>query len=725
MLRTIFKRRRNVPRSNTSHIKNIQRTIVSSSTTLDLEHEYGKLVFGEKAMSNRLPQPVYKKFKQDLAAGRNVDPEVANVFAHALKEWALEKGVTHYAHWFQPFSGTAEKHDGFIKPVGGGNIITSFSGKLLTQGEPDASSFPSGGLRETHEARGYTVWDPNTPVFIKTIGGVRYLCISCGFFSWKGHALDKKIPLLRSKSNLNKTIKKLLSVMGENQKDHGNAKVECGVEQEFFLIDSKMYQERPDLIMAGRTLQGADPPKGQELSDHYFGVPPERVISMQNELEKISYKLGLDLTTRHQEVAPNQFECAPVFSDSSLASDLNLIFMDTLKKLAPDYGLATLFHEKPFQGVNGSGKHNNWSFGTDKVPTWFNPGKNPAKNKFFLIALASVVRGLDQNQDLLRYCIQGAGNDHRLGANEAPPAVFSIYLGEEISNVVSSVINGTEFVSREHSVDLGIDTLPIFKPDNTDRNRTSPFAFTGNKFEFRAVGSSQGAAFSNLILNVITIDSLEHISNSILKKKSEGMDNDEAIMSTVKEIFTKHQRIMFDGDNYSAEWKKEAEKRGLSDYKSTPDVLNEVLCKKNYDIFKNTGVLSNEELTANVNVELEQYIQHINIEAKMTTNLANQYVLPTASTIYNSLAKFKGKSVQGRVDKVSGLVDDLISNSDNLEQVREGLFAESDNINAKFATTDVIPSMNATRNTMDEIEKLAPAGTWPYPTYQELLFKRW
>ncbi len=575
---------------------------------------FGSMVFNDKVMQERLPKTTYKALKKTVENGEQLDISVANVVANAMKDWAVELGCTHYTHWFQPMTGvTAEKHDSFIQP-GGDGVIMEFSGKELIKGEPDASSFPSGGIRATFEARGYTTWDPTSPAFVRD----STLYIPTAFCSYTGEVLDKKTPLLRSMEKLSQEAVKVLKLLG---KDVKRVTTTVGPEQEYFLIDKEMYDKRPDLIYTGRTLFGAMAPKGQELEDHYFGSIKTRVAAYMRDLDEELWKLGVLAKTKHNEVAPSQHELAPIFSTSNIATDHNELTMELMKKVAERHGLVCLLHEKPFKGVNGSGKHNNWSISTDTGENLLDPGKAPEDNIQFQLFLAAIIKAVDEYQDLLRITVASAGNDHRLGANEAPPAIISMYLGDDLGALVESIINGTEY--RSHAklkMETGVDALPTFRKDNSDRNRTSPFAFTGNKFEFRALGSSLNIACPNYMLNTMVAEEL----SGFYEKLNGETDIYTAVKALVKETLTAHQRIIFNGDNYTDEWVEEAARRGLCNYKSLPDAMEHYIDKKNIDLFVKHGIVSEQEIHARYEIELEHYSKQLNIEALSMLEMAKR-----------------------------------------------------------------------------------------------------
>ena len=591
---------------------------------------FGSMVFNDKKMQERLPLTTYKALKKTVKNGEPLDISVANAVANAMKEWAVEMGCTHYTHWFQPMTGvTAEKHDSFIYPVDDGQIIMEFSGKELIKGEPDASSFPSGGIRATFEARGYTTWDPTSPAFIRD----KTLYIPTAFCSYTGEILDKKTPLLRSMERLSSIAVKVLHLLGKT--DVTRVTTTVGPEQEYFLIDKKVYDKRPDLIFTGRTLFGAPAPKGQELEDHYFGSIKTRVAAFMNDLDEELWKLGIFAKTKHNEVAPSQHELAPIFETSNIATDHNELTMEVMKKTAEKHGLVCLLHEKPFAGVNGSGKHNNWSISTNTGENLLDPGKNPENNLQFQLFLAAIVKAVHEYQDLLRLTVASAGNDHRLGANEAPPAIISMYLGDDLGAMVDSIINGNEYVSeRKKEMLTGVDVLPDFKKDTSDRNRTSPFAFTGNKFEFRALGSSLNIGCPNYMLNTMVAEELSQFYDEL----SNADDLETALKALVKKTLTEHKNIIFNGDNYSDEWVKEAERRGLCNYRSLPEAMEHYIDRKNIDLFVKNGILNEPEILARYEIELEQYAKQIRIEALTMVEMAEKNMLPSVISFVKELA---------------------------------------------------------------------------------------
>ncbi len=704
-------------------------------TPMDIERIFGENTFGLDEMKNRLPKTAYKAMLATIEKGAPIDPDIAETVALAMKEWAIEKGATHFTHWFQPLTGaTAEKHDSFITPNKGGGAVAEFSGKDLIQGEPDASSFPSGGLRATFEARGYTAWDPTSPAFIVENANGSYLAIPTAFASWTGEALDHKIPLLRSIEALNKQALRVLRLFGDRTATKVYTTV--GNEQEYFLIDEEFFYRRPDLVTCGRTLLGAKPPRGQEMEDHYFGSIPDRVLSCMLEVEKELYRLGVPVKTRHNEVAPSQYEIAPIYENSNLAADHQQLMMLTLQRVARKYGLVCLLHEKPFAGVNGSGKHNNWSMSTDTGINLLDPGDNPHDNAQFLFFCAAVIRAVYRHQDLLRISVATAGNDHRLGANEAPPAIMSVFLGEQLEDIFEQLTKGPARASKQGGfLGLGVPALPHLPRHAGDRNRTSPFAFTGNKFEFRAVGSAQTVAFPNVVLNVIVAEALDDMS-TMLEEKLAGKDaSDEevleaAVAEVLREVISEAKGILFDGDNYTEAWHQEAEQRGLLNLRSTLDALNHMLDEKNVRLFERYEVLRERELESRHEILLDQYFKTINIEAETTESIARTMVLPAAVRYLDNLTatlvrgKEVGLSFEGvrkTAEAVGAMVDTLRAAIEALieqNKHQEGSLEE----NAHHMKAEVIPAMEAVRHAADDLERAVPHDLWPLPTYREILF---
>ena len=690
---------------------------------------YGSLVFNDKVMRSKLPKDMYKALKKTIENGTHLELDVANSVAVAMKEWATENGATHYTHWFQPMTNvTAEKHDSFISPTGDGQVIMDFSGKELVKGEPDASSFPSGGLRATFEARGYTAWDPTSPAFIKD----KTLYIPTAFCSYSGEALDKKTPLLRSMDVLNKEAVRILHILGNKEVRHIDTTV--GPEQEYFLVDKDLYKKRKDLIFCGRTLLGASAPKGQEMEDHYFGALKPRVAAYMHDLDEELWKLGIPAKTKHNEVAPAQHELAPVFDTTNVAVDHNQLTMEIMKKVADKHNMVCLLHEKPFEGINGSGKHNNWSMSTDTGVNLLDPGKTPAENTQFLVFLVAVIKAVDDYADLLRVSVASAGNDHRLGANEAPPAIVSIFLGDELTDVLKSIENDT-FFSNKHAVqmDIGAKVLPHFIKDTTDRNRTSPFAFTGNKFEFRMLGSAASVANPNIVLNTAVAEVLAEFSAALKDVPEEEMEN--AVHALLKKTIEEHKRIIFNGNGYTDEWVEEAEKRGLYNLKTTPDALPHFIAEKNIALFTKHGIFTKEELFSRYEIWLENYYKTINIESNTLAEMIQKQVIPSVYTYVEKLADTAAakKSVvadisvaseAALISKLSTLADTMAKDLETLKADTAKALASSDDVLAcsKAYQETVLEDMETLRKSADEAEALIPDELLPYPTYDELLF---
>jgi len=687
--------------------------------TLPENDAFGANVFSVAVQRERLPGDVFEKLQGALEKGEAIDPATADAVATAMKDWALEKGATHFTHVFQPLTGsTAEKHDSFFEPAGEGRAMAGFSGKELIQGEPDASSFPTGGVRATFEARGYTAWDPTSPAFVLENPNGSLLCIPTAFASWTGEALDAKIPLLRSMDALSRSAIKALKLLGDS--DSKRVFTTVGPEQEYFLIDEQYFFERPDLISTGRTLFGAKPPKGQELDDHYFGTIPERVLAFMMESELEMRMLGIPVKTRHNEVAPGQYEIAPVFENSNVGSDHQQLAMRTLENVARRYGLVCLLHEKPFAGINGSGKHNNWSMGTDTGSNLLEPGDTPADNAHFLFFCAAVIQAVNKHQGLLRASAADIGQDHRLGANEAPPAIISIFLGSELEKVFDAIESGSGDPHTPASfLNLGATVLPPLPKHGGDRNRTSPFAFTGNKFEFRALGSSMSLAFPNTVLNTIVAEAIDELADKLEEKTSGGMDAAEAVIEVVKESYTANKQIVFDGDNYSEEWHAEAEQRGLKNLRTTPDALQEVLADETIAAFENYKVLSKRELESRYEVWIEQYALRANIEAETTFSIAKTMILPAA---LRHLALIGEAGFSALENDLRGLIDELVTALDALEKANaeptdlEGLDL------ALFARDEQLAKSAAVREVADKLEKVVADDLWPLPKYEEMLF---
>ncbi len=688
---------------------------------------FGCLVFDDRVMKAKLPSDVYKSLKKTIDEGARLENDVANAVASAMKDWAVEHGATHFTHWFQPLTGvTAEKHDSFITPSPDGGVIMEFSGKELIKGEPDASSFPSGGLRATFEARGYTAWDPTSYAFIKD----KTLCIPTAFCSYGGEALDKKTPLLRSMQALNKQALRILRLFGNT--DVKCVRTSVGPEQEYFLVDKEMYEKRKDLIFTGRTLFGAKPPKGQELDDHYFGVIKPRVASYMADLNEELWKLGILAKTEHNEVAPAQHELAPIYTTTNIATDHNQLTMEIMQKVALRHGLVCLLHEKPFAGVNGSGKHNNWSMATDTGVNLLTPGETPYENAQFLLFLCAVIKAVDDYQDLLRLSVATAGNDHRLGANEAPPAVVSIFLGDELTAVLDAIKNDTPYSGAEKTVmKLGVHVLPKFTRDTTDRNRTSPFAFTGNKFEFRMLGSSNSIACANIMLNAAVAESLKIYADRLEKAE----DFETALHDMIKNTIKDHERIIFNGNGYDDEWIKEAtEKRGLLNLRTTPDAIPTILEKKNVDMLTSLGVFTKAEIESRYEITLENYCKTVNIEALTMVDMARKDILPavvgytkelTESYIAkkNSVPTLPAKYESKVIERLSTLTDEIDEAADALEKVTLDYKSISDVTKASEMIRDtMLGKMAELRIACDEAETLVSKKCWPFPTYGDLLF---
>ncbi|PYR26563.1 MAG: glutamine synthetase type III [Acidobacteria bacterium] len=691
---------------------------------------FGSLVFNDAVQQTRLPKPVYHALRRTITLGVPLDNSVADAIASAMKEWAVEHGATHYTHWFQPLTGiTAEKHDSFLSPTGDGKAVAEFSGKELIKGEPDASSFPSGGMRSTFEARGYTAWDPTSAPWLLKSGNSTTLVIPTAFVSWTGEALDKKTPLLRSMEALSKQAVRVLRLFGSRAE---RVVTTCGPEQEYFLIDRYFYLSRPDLINAGRTLFGARPPKGQELEDQYFGSIPDRVMAFMSEVETELYKVGVPVKTRHNEVAPSQYEIAPVFENANVATDHQMMTMETMRRTAPKYGLACLLHEKPFAGVNGSGKHLNWSISDDLGHNLLSPGANPHDNMQFLVFCVAVVRAVNKWQGLLRASIASAGNDHRLGANEAPPAIISVFLGDMLTDIFEQIEKGSARSSKHGGeLDTGVLVLPKLPRDAGDRNRTSPFAFTGNKFEFRAVSSNQSIGYPNIALNVAVTESLDYIATELEKATASGKSLEHAVAELLPKVIKEHKRIIFNGNNYAKEWEKEAAKRGLQNLKNTPDALPQLIARDVTGIFEKYKVLNEREVHARYDVMVEMYNKTVNVEGQLMVLMSNRYILPAAleyqKHVAQSVAAVKaagGRSIEGKkvLDRLTKLIDDFKRRADKLQYALEHE-ANGDAVkHARHFRDVVIPAMATLRDAGDELELILPHETWPLATYREMLF---
>jgi glutamine synthetase len=702
----------------------------AKSEPMDIQALFGANTFGLAEMRARLPKQVYKAIRNTVEHGQPIDPSVADAVALAMKEWATEKGASHFTHWFQPLTGsTAEKHDSFITPNAGGGAMAEFSGKELIQGEPDASSFPSGGLRATFEARGYTAWDPTSPAFIVDSPAGCYLAIPTAFASWTGEALDTKIPLLRSISALDVQARRALRLFGV---DEPAVMATCGPEQEFFLIDQEFYYRRPDLISSGRTLFGAQPPRGQELEDHYFGSIPDRVLAFMVEVEKELYRLGVPVKTRHNEVAPGQFEMAPIYENANIAADHQQLMMITLRRVARKHGLACLLHEKPFAGVNGSGKHLNWSLGT-ATANLLEPGETPHDNMQFLFFCTAVLRAVDRHQDLIRAAVAFAGNDHRLGANEAPPAIISVFLGDQLTDVFEQLERSGNATESKSSglMGLGTPVLPHIPQHAGDRNRTSPFAFTGNKFEFRALGSSQSVSFPATVLNTIMAESLDELSTELEATLAKGTPFEDALRALIATEIRRVKRIVFNGDGYSEEWHREAESRGLLNFRTSLDALEQMANEKNKALFAKYAILTEREMESRHEVALDQYFKTVNIEGETTADVASTMLLPAAVRYLNDLLAaadrsrtlgVKSAGLTRTVEKVVGLVDELTVALDALIAQNGELGGDTVHSKSYHMRDNVIPAMNAVRAAADRLEKVVPDDYWPLPTYRDMLF---
>src|SRR3954469_24663296 len=690
---------------------------------------FGSLVFNDSVQQARLPKMVYQALRRTITHGDPLDAAGADAVAKAMKEWAVEHGATHYTHWFQPLTGiTAEKHDSFLSPNGNGKAVTEFSGKELIRGEPDASSFPSGGMRSTFEARGYTAWDPTSPPWLLYSGGAVTLVIPTAFVSWTGETLDKKTPLLRSMEALSKQAVRILKLFGSTAE---RVVTTCGPEQEYFLIDQYFYLSRPDLINAGRTLFGAKPPKGQELEDQYFGAIPDRVMAFMSEVESELYKVGVPVKTRHNEGAPSQYEIAPVFENANVATDHQMMMMETLKRSAPKFGLACLLHEKPFAGVNGSGKHLNWSMSDDEGNNLLGPGANTHDNVQFLVFCTAVIRAVNRWQGLLRASIASAGNDHRLGANEAPPAILSIFLGDMLTDIFEQIEKGgAKSTKHGGELDTGVLVLPKLPRDAGDRNRTSPFAFTGNKFEFRAVSSNQSIGYPNIVLNLAVTESIDYIATELEKAVASGKTLAKAVGELLPKIIKENKRIIFNGNGYSDAWEKEAAKRGLLNLKNTVDALPQLVTKEAVALFDKYKILNERELHARYEIMVETYNKTVNVEGQLMVLMANRYILPAAfayqKAVADSVASVKaagGKSVAGRrvLAWLTKKVDVFKERAYRLEKALEHESASTEK-HAKHFRDVVVPAMAALRETGDELELEIPHEMWPLATYREMLF---
>ena len=694
---------------------------------MNIPEIFGTMVFNDSVMRQKLPKETYKSLKKTIDEGAPLTRETASVVANAMKDWAIEKGATHFTHWFQPLTGvTAEKHDSFLTPTGPCEVIMEFSGKELIKGEPDASSFPSGGLRATFEARGYTSWDPTSYAFIKD----GTLCVPCAFYSYGGEALDKKTPLLRSVEAINEQAMRIVRLFGNTTAKRVNVTV--GPEQEYFLVDRELYEKRKDLIFTGRTLFGAKPPKGQEMDDHYFGAIKPRVAAYMKELDEELWKLGIFAKTEHNEVAPAQHELAPVFTSVNLATDHNQLTMEVMKRVALRHNLVCLLHEKPFAGVNGSGKHNNWSISTDDGKNLLNPGKSPHENAQFLLFLTAVIKAVDEYQDLLRMTVASAGNDHRLGAAEAPPAIVSMFLGDQLTEILEAILKGEEYDAKDKIfMEVGVNVLPTFAKDTTDRNRTSPFAFTGNKFEFRMPGSTFSIAGPNTILNTIVAEELEQFADEL-----EGADDlSRAVFRLIKREYGNHKRIVFNGNNYSDVWVKEAKKRGLLNLVSTPEAIPCFKDKKNIDLFKKHNIYSETEIESRCEILLENYCKIINIEALTMVDMINKEIMPAVMRYSKDLADSAAakkavcptlscKAECALAETVSSLTDKLYDKTGELSDAIEKAHGVKDiEKRALFCRDKVLLAMREARSTADELETKVSGDYWPFPTYEDLLFR--
>jgi glutamine synthetase len=710
-------------------IRNWSVTEAKEPRAARVTEAFGSLVFSDEVQQTRLPKPIYHALRRTMTHGEPLDNSVADAVASAMKEWAVEHGATHYTHWFQPLTGiTAEKHDSFLSPTSDGKAVLEFSGKELVRGEPDASSFPSGGMRSTFEARGYTAWDPTSPPWLLKSGNATTLVIPTAFVSWTGEALDKKTPLLRSMEALSRQAVRILKLFGSTAE---RVVTTCGPEQEYFLIDQFFYLSRPDLINAGRTLFGAKPPKGQELEDQYFGAIPDRVMAFMSEVETELYKVGVPVKTRHNEVAPSQYEIAPVFENANVATDHQMMMMETLKRSAPKFGLACLLHEKPFAGVNGSGKHLNWSMSDDEGNNLLGPGTNTHDNMQFLVFCSAVIRAVNRWQGLLRASIASAGNDHRLGANEAPPAILSIFLGDMLTDIFEQIEKGGAKSTKHGGVlDTGVLVLPKLPRDAGDRNRTSPFAFTGNKFEFRAVSSNQSIGYPNIVLNLAVTESIDYIATELEKAVKGGKTLNVAVAELLPKVIKENKQIIFNGNGYSKEWEKEAGKRGLLNLKNTVDALPQLVTKDAIKLFETYKILNERELHARYEIMVETYNKTVNVEGQLMVLMANRYILPAAfeyqKDVAQSVSAVKvagGKSGAGKkvLDWLTKKIDVFKERTDKLERAlaHEGPSSEK---HAKHFRDVVVPAMAALRETGDELELEIPHESWPLATYREMLF---
>jgi glutamine synthetase len=691
---------------------------------------FGSLTFNDDVQRSRLPKEVYRALRRTITLGEPLDHTIADIIASAMKDWAVEHGATHYTHWFQPMSGiTAEKHDSFLAPSPDGRAIAEFGGKELSRGEPDASSFPSGGMRSTFEARGYTAWDPTSPPWLLVSPNGTTLVIPSAFLSWTGEALDKKTPLLRSMEALSMQAVRILRLFGSRAQ---RVTTTCGPEQEYFLIDRNFYFNRPDLINAGRTLFGARPPKGQEMEDQYFGSIPERVLAFMMDVERELYKCGVPVKTRHNEVAPSQYEIAPIFENANVATDHQMMTMEALKRIAPKYGLACLLHEKPFAAFNGSGKHLNWSISDDLGNNLLNPGDTPHDNVQFLVFCAAVLRAVNRFQGLIRATVASAGNDHRLGAQEAPPAIISVFLGDMLTEVFEQIESGATKTNRVGGLlDTGVTVLPKLTRDAGDRNRTSPFAFTGNKFEFRAVASSQNIAFPAIALNLAVTESLDYIATHLEQAVRGGLKLEEAVKDLLVTLVRENKRIIFGGNGYSEEWHREAERRGLLNLRTSVEAYGELTKPEVAEAFEKYKVLSARELHARYDVNVEMYCKTVNVEAQLMVLMANRYILPAGLEYQTQVATSVNAAKAAGVDtpetlnmlrRISGLVEEFRRRTDRLAHALEHVHNGSTEAHSRYMRDEVIPAMTALRETGDTLETVVPHSTWPLPTYREMLF---
>ena len=702
------------------------------SKTAGLAEVYGANCFSNAVMRERLPKSIFSELLKVQTGRRELTLDIAEVVASAMRDWALERGATHFTHWFHPLSGiSAEKHDSFISPTGDGRVLIEFSGKELVKGEPDASSFPSGGLRATFEARGYTAWDVTSPAFLKTSAGRSTLCIPTAFVSYFGHALDKKVPLLRSIEALNKQALRVLHALGI--KDASRVVATVGPEQEYFLVNRELYKKRPDLVLTGRTVFGSMAAKGQEMEDHYFGAIPEKVAAFMNELNDELWSMGISAKTQHNEVAPNQFELALVFSSANVAADANQIVMETINQTAARHGLAALLHEKPFNGINGSGKHVNWSMSTDTGVNLLDPGSDPASNARFLLFACACIEAVDRYAPQLRASVATSGNDQRLGGNEAPPAIISVFLGDELSDVLDAAADGKPYVSKEGGkIEIGAASLPKLPQDLTDRNRTSPFAFTGNKFEFRMVGSSQSVATPSMVLNTAVADILARFADKLEAAAKKSSDMAAEIRALIAESYKAHRRVVFNGNNYSEEWSREADRRNLPRFKAAVEVIPELASQAGLELFSRHGVFTKEEVESRCVIYLEKYAKQVNIEAGIMVEMAKRYIFPAATASAEDYARAASSLAavgalsspqELKARKLAELAAAVMDEADKLEKALAGVQGiEEPLAEARAYRESVIPRMSALRDKVDAVERVVEASKWPFPTYQDLLF---